>query len=1503
MDEINIKNDGNKENYLNLLLINDYFRSKNDKQNKDINLEKYNNIYIKYLKNPNFIFEDKENLENNNIILLFKQINNDIDNGNNIIFPFLNICPNLVKAYIESNLDDENIDNNENKIKASKIKESFYLKVFEKLKNNCFISKEILFPIYDYFKKLYDIVTNKIESKDNDIVTNKIESKDNDIVTNKIESKDNDIVTNTIESKDNNIVTNKMESKDNDIVTNTIESKDNDIVTNKIESKDNDVIFKKFDKMIRLFEIFYESNNIKEKNKSSFCFIGGNITIEFNKVLQSTKINVIDIEIFFLNYDYFEHLNDNSNIMKINEYEIKYKDIKGKIDLNKPKVINIRINENIIFKFNDKMISIPAKLKNIKTISLLEDFYGQISSIKISLLKEKEIIDYNFQPFSIRDDNTIYYIKKNILSNNATKSYIDNDIIPKIIINDKNLVNVNYINYNDKKLNIIDYFGGIIQFLPFHIIFKNLSEKNNIYITKEKINQFLNFLIKRIIDKLFSLYQWKKIFKKYAFFVYCLLLEQNFDLDNFLVDYEDERNKDNAFYYIELLTMIYYNQINSKSENELEQVINNRDNKDKTDLNFFVYTNKTIKQLYKEYMKSLFCFNNYWSNRNIYFPKKYSNEIPDLKSEIKYKQLNYYTKNFQLPYLYPILEYSKYYPNFSLYKGEEKLFKENNRNILEYNFKLEIKSIDKNTLKHIFSNNSHGIALEKCCVVKNTHHIFGELFLIKKKNNQNGKNFKLLFKKINKNIKNSENINENINDKGESNNEISNDFVNINNDFCFINKKANLCYGSVFSCPERECIRNIMIKSKDILFLLIRVYYHRVSGVEIFTINKSYYFNFQNNFDINNLKQNKILNEIINNPFFKKIKMKNEKLTIGYYNIKYKSYLFPLFEDEINNWDKKINYYSNYDILSIINIFSNRTYRDVFQYPIFPALYDLIDIKRELNEHIGLQENIPQSIKRRDLFLKTFISNDEDKEINEDMFIFNIHYSNPAFVFNYLLRIFPYTLLSIEFQGDSFDDPNRLFFSVEKTLRSSLQIKSDLREMIPELYYMIELFYNKNNILFDKIYDGTLIDDVSIKDNENIPANKKLENYAKFIYNMRKNLEDRHINKWIDLIFGYNQEYYIMDNKKFKYYDDNSLIKFETDQKKFDNELSLDMVSFGLVPYQLFSNKKFPSIRPKDKGMLNKINNLNKELFKDEHIKINSPIQSFLCKGRILIDDNYIKLINPKAQIYNLENYFNIPDSIAQKITKKLKNESIFYNPFNSIDIENEQNKDKFKDKTSLVNYYFVGDIYGNILIYSLNANTDENDKNKDFIEDNNEIFKYGSFEIMSDKEVHILKDYKNFKEMFNLTQNRFEIKIKNYNFQVKLFKILTNHTKEIKYIDFNARLKILLSYSFDDFINIYIFPKFKLINVIDINSFRNEDDKNIFDEVVLISFPFPSIICHNKNYIYNLTINGDLIKFQKLEENDKIVYSIDKNLGIVQDKIEIFNSEGILKNTFNNFI
>ena len=61
----------------------------------------------------------------------------------------------------------------------------------------------------------------------------------------------------------------------------------------------------------------------------------------------------------------------------------------------------------------------------------------------------------------------------------------------------------------------------------------------------------------------------------------------------------------------------------------------------------------------------------------------------------------------------------------------------------------------------------------------------------------------------------------------------------------------NICYGSIFKCPEREYNKKISIKSDDIIFILIREYFHRVSGIEIFTNNnKSYYFNFNKKFDV-----------------------------------------------------------------------------------------------------------------------------------------------------------------------------------------------------------------------------------------------------------------------------------------------------------------------------------------------------------------------------------------------------------------------------------------------------------------------------------------------------------------------------------------------------------------------------------------------------------------------------------------------------------------------------
>ena len=906
--------------------------------------------------------------------------------------------------------------------------------------------------------------------------------------------------------------------------------------------------------------------------------------------------------------------------------------------------------------------------------------------------------------------------------------------------------------------------------------------------------------------------------------------------------------------------MIYYTQKNVfafNAKSELNDLIMFDDIKDQVELSIFNNQKKSFNQLYKQYMKKLFVFNNFWSKKNVFY------NIQKTK-DIKYKQINYYTKNFQLPFFYPILEIKKYFPKFS--KLRDGIFEGNDKNILNYDFELKISDKATEVVNILTNTNNSNDINEKCCLVKNTHHVKGTLFLKKNNKNNNNKDFKLVFhsqlnenEKCNKNIYNIEKAKQNKN-----------------------NPRDYLCYGSVFICPSKELDRKIIIKSKDILFLLYRIYFHRISAIEIFTINKSYYFNFHNYFDNNNIKKNPILNEFRTSGLFKEIKTKKEK--IGLYNIRYESFLFPLFKDDINIWDKKIKYLSNYDLIILINLFSNRSFRDVYKYPIFPTLYNSINLKRNMEQQIGFQELTNDSKDRKN----TIITNYDDKENDDDeeQFLFNIHYSNPAFLFNYLLRVLPYSFLAIEFQGDDFDNANRLFFSIEKTLKGTLSIKSDLREMIPEFFYMIELFYNKNNILFENLYDGSKIDYVEINPKDYLitkTEKEKRENFANFISEMRHILEkEKNINKWIDLIFGTKQKYSLYEGRQYKNYENYSEVVFKNDLNKINSFYAMQYADFGLLPYQLF-NKEFPSNNFKNSNKSD-LNNFNLELFEEEHInEINSPLDCFICKGSNLLNNNYIQIIDEKEQINNLE-YFDFPNKYSQKLDIDLFNKHIFKNLFGFY--EKKLNK---QSRSGLVNYFFVGDIFGTLFIYSLLKSK----KDKNEYDENIEL---EPFDIENEDFIKVSKK----KYIYNKTnKKRIIIPIMRNNkpifeFELKLIKTLYNHSKEIKYIDFNPRLNLLLSYSLDNFINIYIFPKLKLINVIDTILFKQKNDLNYFDKVVLISYPFPMIICYNKEYIYLLSINGEIIKNEKLEENHIIFFCIDKNLGLTEDKIQIVDSKGI---------
>ena len=57
-----------------------------------------------------------------------------------------------------------------------------------------------------------------------------------------------------------------------------------------------------------------------------------------------------------------------------------------------------------------------------------------------------------------------------------------------------------------------------------------------------------------------------------------------------------------------------------------------------------------------------------------------------------------------------------------------------------------------------------------------------------------------------------------------------------------------------------------------------------------------------------------------------------------------------------------------------------------------------------MSEHIGFQDINEESKKRKKIIIDFLKSNEEDTDNCDELCLFNIHYSNPAFVFNYLLN-------------------------------------------------------------------------------------------------------------------------------------------------------------------------------------------------------------------------------------------------------------------------------------------------------------------------------------------------------------------------------------------------------------------------------------------------------------------------------------------------------------------
>ncbi|PWZ39626.1 BEACH domain-containing protein B [Zea mays] len=83
-------------------------------------------------------------------------------------------------------------------------------------------------------------------------------------------------------------------------------------------------------------------------------------------------------------------------------------------------------------------------------------------------------------------------------------------------------------------------------------------------------------------------------------------------------------------------------------------------------------------------------------------------------------------------------------------------------------------------------------------------------------------------------------------------------------------------------------------------------------------------------------------------------------------------------------------------------------------------------------------------------------------------------------VLHYMLRLEPFTSLYLNFQGGKFDHADRLFQSIESAYINSLSNTSDVKELIPEFFYMPEFLENSNSYHLGVKQDGEPIGDVAL---------------------------------------------------------------------------------------------------------------------------------------------------------------------------------------------------------------------------------------------------------------------------------------------------------------------------------------------------------------------------------------------------------------------------------------
>ena len=683
----------------------------------------------------------------------------------------------------------------------------------------------------------------------------------------------------------------------------------------------------------------------------------------------------------------------------------------------------------------------------------------------------------------------------------------------------------------------------------------------------------------------------------------------------------------------------------------------------------------------------------------------------------------------------------------------------------------------------------------------------------------------------------------------------------------------------------------------DIARIYKRRYFYKKLAMEVFTAeNKSYYLIFDSQVDRDDA-----------------LKILNVNMTMPQQSL----------DKIIKDWEQWD--ISNMDMLCVLNNHSGRSFKDLTQYPVFPwVISDYVSGSKELKKYkydnirdltkpigaLGNEErtqNYLQKFYERDSSSDIGMSSDVNDEANTTnnneqnitndnnvtshnyKYHYSSHYSNPFYVTHYLYRLFPYSSSAIELQGNGFDSPSRQFISIEQSYTNCMTEATDVRELIPEFYYLPEMFININNINFGDVPNihGITLPKWSHNNPYKFTAKNRLALESDYVSSK--------INNWIDLIYGFKQkgkEAINAMNAFFKssYEDAIDIDKYTKESKKDEYDSYISRIDFGQTPSQLFNSKPFVSRLPRDKAKcsLNVISQIDSlRFYNSTSEKINSATYKTFNKDiarkmiiyikavkhdKVLcVFNNGISLLlkandtpySESGLIFINDKKLYMPSDYKEysAVTNK-QTQNIHVNTNSKIMLLEEdedimKNIEQSQPVVAIKNgkYIIKGGYYDSKFLLYQADNTHKNfiyiaiDKDSKvtslLVDDKNEKFLYVG---TSTGKIFI----------YNIHSKDKSIPIHNV---LTFNRIIFNHTNAINMMYFNNKLNIIASISNDKTCNVYTYPLFRIVTVI-----KHNDSSIQFDYVFISSNPLACVVLYSKNemmfYVYSL--NGKFIKQER---------------------------------------